>query len=628
MSNERGTSKTYGSRIEASSEARSAYSSTLSTFTIAIAVCFSLIAARSIAADQQINAARAGNHASRQIDDVVRGDANVAHVLNRIAFGPRPGDFERVKRIGIDAYIDEQLDPDRIALPDALTQRLASLDVQWLPAGTLIEAFRDEQRAVQQERREQALVSADRSNDAAKEGMKESAKDDAKDGAQAARRELYRRFALQTAEARLARAIDSPRQLQEVMTDFWYNHFNVFVGKGLDRVLVSNYERDAIRPHALGHFRELLGATAKHPAMLFYLDNWLSTGADAEVNRTAKQRAGLNENYARELMELHTLGVENEGKAGGYTQKDVTELARMLTGWTFDGRAAGQGGPIAGVESRALFIFAPRRHDNGAKVWLGHQIASNGQQEGEYALDVLALHPATAKHISFQLAQYFVADQPPQALVDRMTARYLATDGDIREVLRTLFYSAEFRDPRAINAKFKTPYQYVVSAARASGYSIRNVQPLVGTLAQLGMPLYGCQTPDGYKNTEAAWLNPEGMTRRINFATALASGRLPVDREPPLMGPAATMRRAIEMTSMPAAQATAEAMPQAMPQAMPPSALQTVPQLEARGPALQASSLLDTLGPGIGNKTRNIALSGDAQLAAALVLGSPDFMRR
>ncbi len=343
--------------------------------------------------------------------------------------------------------------------------------------------------------------------------------------------------------------------------------------------------------------------------MLFYLDNWLSTGADAEVNRTAKQQAGLNENYARELMELHTLGVENEGKTGGYTQKDVTELARMLTGWTFDGRAAGQGGPVAGVESQALFIFAPRRHDNGPKVWLGHQIAANGQQEGEYALDVLAMHPATAKHISFQIAQYFVADQPPQALVDRMTARYLATDGDIREVLRTLFYSPEFRDPRTINAKFKTPYQYVVSAARASGYPIRNVQPLVGTLAQLGMPLYGCQTPDGYKNTEAAWLNPEGMTRRINFATALASGRLPIDREPPLPGSAA------------------QAMTQSMTQPAPQTT-QTTPQLEARVPALQAASLLETLGPGIGNRTRNIALSGEPQLAAALVLGSPDFMRR
>ena len=570
---------------------------TLGVTTLAVAGSFSLIAAQSIAADQQKSAARtfdkAGDRAPRQRND----EASVAHVLNRVAFGPRPGDVERVKRIGIDSYIDEQLHPERIAIPDGLAQRLAALSVQRVPAGTLIETFREEQRAVREAQRKQATDPA------------------AKEDAAAERREQYRRFALETADARLAQAIDSPRQLQEVMTDFWYNHFNVFVGKGIDRVLVSNYERDAIRPHALGRFRDLLGATAKHPAMLFYLDNWLSTGDNAEVNRVGKKQAGLNENYARELMELHTLGVENEGKADGYTQKDVTELARVLTGWTFDGRAAGQGGPVAGVESPALFIFAPRRHDNGSKLWLGHQIEPNGQQEGEYALDVLAMHPATAKHISFQLAQYFVADQPPEALVARMTARYLATDGNLREVLRTLLYSAEFRDQRTINAKFKTPYQYVISAARASGYSIVNVQPLVGTLAQLGMPLYGCQTPDGYKNTEAAWLNPEGMTRRINFATALASGRLPIDREPPLPAssplgptPVAATQRAMSAIGAPAS---------------------TPPLQAATGNvALQAVPLLETLGPAIGGRTRDVVLGGEPQLAAALVLGSPDFMRR
>jgi uncharacterized protein (DUF1800 family) len=568
---------------------------------IALACGFSLIAAQSIAADQR-SPVRVRDKAAERVGD----EAIVAHVLNRVAFGPRPGDVERVRRIGVDAYIDEQLYPERIALPDGLAQRLAALDVERLPAGTLIETFREEQRAVQLAQRNQAAsaASASASNDAVD-----------KDAAVAARREEYRRIALQSAEARLAQAIESPRQLQEVMTDFWYNHFNVFVGKGLDRVLVSNYERDAIRPHALGHFRELLGATAKHPAMLFYLDNWLSTGADADVNRNAKQQAGLNENYARELMELHTLGVENEGKAGGYTQKDVTELARMLTGWTFDARATGRGGPVAGVESQALFIFAPRRHDNGTKLWLGHTIAANGQQEGEYALDVLAMHPATARHVSAQIAQYFVADQPPQALVDRLTARYLATDGDIREVLRTLFYSPEFRDARAINAKFKTPYQYVVSATRASGLPVVNVQPLVGTLNQLGMPLYGCQTPDGYKNTEAAWLNPDGMTRRINFATALASGRLPIDREPPAVPVAYAP---VAMQGMAQGTMAATGAPAAQPVAPP----------GARATALLAVPLLETLGPTIGEKTRSVVLGSEPQLAAALVLGSPDFMRR
>jgi len=522
-----------------------------------------------------------------------RADPLVAHVLNRLAFGPKPGDVDRVRRIGVDAYIDEQLHPERIALPADLSARLASLDVQRLPAGTLVDGYRAAQQANREAQRNQALTA---------EGKRiESAPLDA---AVDARRDQYRRLNLQTTEARLVQAIDSPRQLQEVMTEFWFNHFNVFIGKDLDRALVSNYERDAIRPNALGHFRDLLGATAKHPAMLFYLDNWLSTGVDALVNRNAKQALGLNENYAREVMELHTLGVENEGKPGGYTQQDVTELARMLTGWTFDARATGRGGPLAGVESQDLFIFAPRRHDNGTKTWLGRTIPASGVQEGEYALDVLATHPATARHISDELAQYFVADTPPPALVARLAARFLATDGDIREVLRTLFASPEFRDPATMNAKFKTPYQYVVSAARASGIAIVNTQPLAGALAQLGMPLYGCQTPDGYKNTQDAWLNPDGMTRRINFATALANGRLGVDREPPPPMVAAN----------------------AIPSANPSSALPVV--TVAASAAVQPVALLDTLGPTISDRTRGVVLGSEPRLAAALVLGSPDFMHR
>jgi uncharacterized protein (DUF1800 family) len=522
-----------------------------------------------------------------------RGDPLVAHVLNRLAFGPKPGDVERIRRSGVDAYIDEQLHPERIPLPNDLTARLASLDVQRLPAGTLVDGYRAAQQANREAQRNQALMA---------EGKRTESMP--LDPASDTRRDQYRRLNLQTTEARLVQAIDSPRQLQEVMTEFWFNHFNVFIGKDIDRALVSNYERDAIRPNALGHFRDLLGATAKHPAMLFYLDNWLSTGADAIVNRSAKQPLGLNENYAREVMELHTLGVENEGKPGGYTQKDVTELARMLTGWTFDARATGRGGPLEGVESHDLFIFAPRRHDNGTKTWLGHTIPPSGVQEGEYALDVLATHPATARHISYQLAQYFVADAPPPALVDRLTARFLATDGDIREVLRTLFFSPEFRDPAAMSAKFKTPYQYVVSAARASGMPIVNTQPLAGTLAQLGMPLYGCQTPDGYKNTQDAWLNPDGMTRRINFATALATGRLGIDREAPLPMVAAN----------------------AIPTANAAAALPAV-QVPARA-ALLPVPLLDTLGPTISEKTRGVVLESEPRLAAALVLGSPDFMHR
>jgi uncharacterized protein (DUF1800 family) len=568
--------------------AATARTSVVAACALSVAIAFPLFAAQSIASDQQAGMPRDAD------------EALVAHVLNRVAFGPRPGDVERVRRIGVDAYIDEQLRPERIAVSDAYQQRLAALDAQALPAGTLIDGYRTAQRDVREAQRVQAMqAGADNGDKPIVDGLSEQNSD-----VLASRRQEYRRLSQQAYEARLIQAIDSPRQLQEVMTDFWYNHFNVFVGKDLDRALVSNYERDAIRPYALGHFRDLLGATAKHPAMLFYLDNWLSTGADADVNRNAKQKAGLNENYARELMELHTLGVENEGKPGGYTQKDVTELARMLTGWTFDGRATGRGGPLAGVESQARFIFAPRRHDNGTKDWLGHHVKANGEQEGEFALDVLATHPATARHISFELAQYFVTDAPPQALVDRLTARYLATDGDIREVMRTLLYSPEFRDRASMTAKFKTPYQYVVSATRASGVEVLNVQPLVGTLAQLGMPLYGCLTPDGYKNTEAAWLNPEGMTRRINFVTALATGRLAIDRPAPVQPVPNPMVASSNTAPAPAAQ--------------PPQ----------RTPPLQAVPLLETLGPTIGDKTRGVILGTEPQLAAALVLGSPDFMRR
>ncbi len=333
-------------------------------------------------------------------------------------------------------------------------------------------------------------------------------------------------MAEQTAEARLARAIDSPRQLEEVMVEFWFNHFNVYAQKGLVRAFIPSYERDAIRPYVFGNFRDLLGATAKHPAMLFYLDNWLSTSADYQPKTRRgffqkpqqKKQTGLNENYARELMELHTLGVD-----GGYTQKDVTELARMLTGWGFNPRQM--------VRNNTTFTFNADAHDKGSKFWLGRTVSEHGQHEGEMALDVLSMHPATARHLATELVQFFVNDVPPPALVDQLAKVYLANHAEIRPVLSALFASKEFMDEANMRAKYKTPYQFVVSSARASGLPINNIRPLLGTLTQLGMPLYGCPTPDGYKNTEEAWLNPDAITRRINFATALASGRLPLDKK-------------------------------------------------------------------------------------------------
>jgi uncharacterized protein (DUF1800 family) len=496
-------------------------------------------------------------------------EQQAVHVLNRLAFGPKPGDIERVAQMGVKRYIDSQLDPAALAYPPALTERLASLDSINRSAGDVVAEFTELRKDVRDE----------------------------EEGAKRRRREGLAALALQTAEARVLRAIDSPRQLEEVMVDFWYNHFNVFAGKGVDRALVASYERDAIRPYVMGSFRAMLGATAKHPAMLYYLDNYLSTAAGVTPGQrrgpVAKAR-GLNENYARELMELHTLGVD-----GGYTQKDVTELARMLTGWTYDPRAL--------VRENQTFRFDAQRHDQGVKHWLGREVAPQGQLEGEMALDVLALHPSTARNVSFKLAQYFVQDNPPPALVDRMARTFLESKGDIRSVLRTLFASAEFMAPEAQGAKFKTPYQYVISAARASAAPVANIAPLLATMGQLGMPLYGCQTPDGYKNTQDAWLNPDALTRRITFANALAGGRLPLASMPKAIVPLRQMNGTMDGPMV----AASDAAP-------------TAPL----APALDPLQLQATLGGAISGRTLATVASSAAPLRAAMLLGSPDFMQR
>lgn len=493
------------------------------------------------------------------------------HVLNRLAYGPRPGDIERVKRMGVQRYIDSQLDPASIPLPQSLADRLNSLLIETESASATLSKF----LAVRSQSKDEGEVDKQK------------------------RREIIAGIVDQTAESRLARAIESPRQLEEVMVDFWFSHFNVYSGKGIDKALVASYERDVIRPYAMGSFRDLLGATSKHPAMLFYLDNWLSTASDFQPGGAQKKlglgqkakASGLNENYARELMELHTLGVD-----GGYSQKDVTELARMLTGWTFT--------PGALAKNNQGFRFDEKRHDSGDKEWMGRHIVAQGQREGEFALDILALHPATARHLSFQLAQYFVQDNPPSALVDRMARRYLETRGDIRSVLRTLFYSPEFMSASAVDAKFKTPYRYVLSAVRATGATVANVRPLLNTLDQFGMPLFGCQTPDGYKNTEAAWLNPDALTRRIAFATALSAGKLPL------------MQAAIEPTTVrPAYDVENDKVTMPM----------TAPGLQQL--TVSSEHLLLTLGPSISTLTRDIVSTTPRGMQASMVLGSPDFMQ-
>src|SRR5581483_5868922 len=326
-------------------------------------------------------------------------------------------------------------------------------------------------------------------------------------------------------EAKLLRATYSERQLDEVMTDFWFNHFNVFAGKGADRYLLTSYERDVIRSHAMGKFEDLLIATAQSPAMLFYLDNWLSVGPNSDAangvpknrhgrwNRAAPgkgKRSGLNENYGRELLELHTLGVN-----GGYTQKDVTEVARVFTGWTLKRPKEGGG-----------FTFDDRMHEPGDKHILGHRIKSHGEKEGLELLHILARHPATAKFISTKLAMRFVSDHPPPSLVDRMGHTFLKKDGDIREVLKTMLHSPEFWSSDAYRAKVKTPLEFVVSSLRATGADVQDAGGLARALQQLGMPLYGMQPPSGYPMKADAWVNSSALLARMNFALALASGKM------------------------------------------------------------------------------------------------------
>ncbi len=421
-----------------------------------------------------------------QLQQPMSAEQGAFHALNRLGFGPSPADALAIKRLGAEVWLAQFLAQQLQGgsnPPEPWGARLQAMPGQKMSQSELLGRYREAQQAG----REAKLMEGDPR------------------AQQGARREMLRPIVLEASQQRLLRAVHSPGQLEEVLVDFWFNHFNVFAGKGPVGVLVGSYEREAIRPHVFGKFRDMLGATAQHPAMLIYLDN-AQNGLKKGVS------AGLNENYARELMELHTLGVD-----GGYTQRDVTELARMLTGWTVDYRA---------VQASAVgpaFRFDAGRHDKGAKQWLGRAVEPAGQQEGEAALDVLAAHPATARHIAYKLAQAFVADQPPPALVARLSERFVATQGDLRAVMQYLLKDEAFWSPQAWGAKFKTPYHYLLSSLRALGLSPDDTPPLLGALAQAGMPLYGAQTPDGYKNVAAAWLNPEALAQRIQWASRVGA---------------------------------------------------------------------------------------------------------
>ncbi len=547
------------------------------------------------------------------------------HALNRLAFGPRPGDVDRVAAMGVDKWIDQQLHPDRIddhALDARLEQfrtlRMNTREiVENFPPPAVIKAIADGKQSMPSDPARRAVYEAQLERYEEKKEQKQeaanadpssvagSAKPAQMSDAQMSNEDLARRRedrlyadlkaedlldlppdqrmkavlkmspedqrAIETSlkgekrdefmegmkpqqretlmalnnpqqvvttelvQSKLLRAIYSDRQLQEVMTDFWFNHFNVFIGKGADRYMLTGYERDVIRPHALGKFEDLLVATAQSPAMLFYLDNWLSVGPDSDFangipkrnnnynwrrpprpprpippKQAKGRRNGLNENYGRELMELHTLGVN-----GGYTQKDVTEVARVLTGWTLKEPRQGGG-----------FVFEERMHEPGDKHVLGHRIKSGGEKEGREVLHILAHHPSTAKFISTKLAMRFVSDDPPPALIARMSQTFLKKNGDISEVLKTMFNSPEFWAPESYRAKVKTPLEFVVSAVRTSGAEVSDAMPLARQLQNMGMPLYGMQPPTGYSMKADAWVNSSALLGRMNFALALTAGKL------------------------------------------------------------------------------------------------------
>lgn len=421
-------------------------------------------------------------------------DAQVAGLLGRIGYGARPGDVGRVRAEGVDGYIARQLHPELIPAEE-LQARLSVFPTLSLTPVQL--AFRYPTRPF--------LKALDRFKE------KASAEDVARVESMLPppeQRGNPREVLLELAAQKLVRATSSPRQLEEVMTDFWMNHFNVFWAKGNGRMLVTSHERDVIRPRCLGHFKDLLLATARSPAMLYYLDNWLSSSPSP---RARGPKRGLNENYAREIMELHTLGVD-----GGYTQADVVEVARCFTGWTL--RPPREG---------ATFVFRPRMHDDGPKTVLGHLIPpGRGEQDGVDVVDLLARHPATARFISTKLCRRFVSDDPPKGLVDRCSRVFVKTDGDIREVVRTIITSPEFRAELTRRSKIKTPLEFVASAIRVLGANTDGGRQLQSSLARMGMTLYLCQPPTGYPDRAGAWMSAGQIIERLSLASALASGRL------------------------------------------------------------------------------------------------------
>ena len=533
-------------------------------------------------------AANSSENKPKQQDAVLKGlpvtelsvDEAVLHALNRLGYGPRPGDVERVKQLGLTKWIELQLNPKSID-DSAVEARLNIYPTLKMSNSQLMAEYPNlKQQAAKQNaqaREEAPEQKAQRQADTAINAMARDLDANDTNGTMPANngtvaaaspdtpspmklnpptRGAGRQDALsvdpnavppaisddskrpqrvveELAMAKMTRAVYSERQLQQVMDDFWLNHFNVFAGKGEVKWYLTSYERDVIQPHALGKFKDLVNATAKSPAMLFYLDNYLSAdpkaaqrlaaqramrqprggrrpSAPANPQKSKKQERGLNENYGRELMELHTLGVD-----GGYTQKDVTEVARCFTGWS-----------IEKPREIAVFKFDEKLHDPDVKVVLGKKIHSGGMKDGEQVIELLSRNPNTAKFISTKLARRFVSDNPPPALVARMAKTFHKSDGDIREVMRTMIYSPEFWSRQAYRAKVKTPHELVASSVRALGTDVDTPMPLVQWVARIGEPLYQCQPPTGYSDKSETWVNTGALLSRLNFSLALAGNKV------------------------------------------------------------------------------------------------------
>jgi len=505
-----------------------------------------------LAAGQLFAFGAQGNPKGRGLSE----DQSITHVLSRLTFGARPGDFERVKAIGVEAFIAQQLDPDSldagaviarlkklptlgmatpvileqytppkpvavpspvpVKSPDNTTAAVPSLIAQ-NPEKTEASKMSPAPAAMQNEmqmdakKEDASRMPANRPQDtgapmAKPDGSAAPKPTPAPKNPQMVVTELQR--------AKLLRAVYSERQLFEVMVDFWENHFSIFANKDDDRYLLTSYDRDTIRPFAMGRFRDLLGATAHSPAMLFYLDNWRSSVPRpyaATKDKPAGVDGGFNENYARELMELHALGVN-----GGYTQKDVQEVARCFSGWT-----------IQKPNEQGLFLYRPGLHDDGEKIVLGHKILpGGGMADGERVLDILATQPATARFIATKLARRFISDEPPQPVIDRAAAVFLKTDGSIRETLRAIITAPEFFSPKTYRAKMRSPFEYVAAALRALNAETDGDRPVLDAIGRMGQPVFGRITPDGYADRADQWLSSGAMIARFNFASALATNRL------------------------------------------------------------------------------------------------------